>query len=703
MYDRKELTAVILSLALVCFLYSGCNGPYEPIEPDETNFGQVDLAGAVIVADRSIPIHVKASDMLADEIEKRTRVRLDEVTSLPRGNAVRIVLGTVDKFPIKKLSVPSDLSVPNTADSYSIWVNRKKGKAVTIYLLGRDNRGMLFAVGRLLRRLNMSRDKVTLDSGYSIATAPEFPIRGHQQAYRPKTNSYDGWDIDMWEQSFRDLIVFGTNAVEILPPRTDDDPDSPHFPKPPMEMMIEKVRVLDEYDLDVWIWFPAIDKDYTDDATVKASLEEWGEVFSKLQRIDAVFVPGGDPGNTHPKVLMPFMEKQAKNLHRYHPKAQMWVSPQGFDRKGRNREGWMKIFLEILQTEQPQWLDGVVFGPQVALSLAKLREEVPAKYPIRRYPDITHSRGSQYQIKDWDMAFNRTLGRETITYRPYGFAKIFRDPKRYALGEKGRGLAPIDPRPDEDTNVFIDPKKYSIGFITYSEGCNDDFNKVLWSCLGWDREMNVKDIAKEYSKYFISDRFEERFAQGIIGLEKNWDGPILENDNIEKTLLLFRHMENDATPQERLNWRFQMALYRAYYDAYIKERLPFETKLEKEAIEVLKNAKDLGSLAAMNQAEEILDTPLMDQDAMEYRTRAFALAEGLFQSIRMQLSVEKYQAIHLGRGANLDSIDYPFSNRKQLREVYKRLRRKPSMSEEERLKKIADVLLELEDWKSRSK
>ncbi|MHC4098977.1 MAG: hypothetical protein ACYSU3_23340, partial [Planctomycetota bacterium] len=157
MYDRKKLTDVILSLALVCFLYSGCNVPVQPVEPGETNFGQVDLSAAVIVADRSMPVYVKASDMLADEIEKRTRIRLDEVTSLPRGDAVRIVLGTVDKFPIRKLSVPSDLSVPNTADSYSVWVNRKKGKAVTIYLLGRDNRGMLFAVGRLLRRLNMSR------------------------------------------------------------------------------------------------------------------------------------------------------------------------------------------------------------------------------------------------------------------------------------------------------------------------------------------------------------------------------------------------------------------------------------------------------------------------------------------------------------------------------------------------------------------
>ena len=32
------------------------------------------------------------------------------------------------------------------------------------------------------------------------------------------------------------------------------------------------------------------------------------------------------------------------------------------------------------------------------------------------------------------------------------------------------------------------------------------------------------------------------------------------------------------------------------------------------------------------------------------------LAEALFQSIGMQLSVEKYQAIEVGRGANLDEL-----------------------------------------------
>jgi len=37
--------------------------------------------------------------------------------------------------------------------------------------------------------------------------------------------------------------------------------------------------------------------------TVEFALKEWAEVFSKLPRIDVVFVPGGDPGHTQPQIF----------------------------------------------------------------------------------------------------------------------------------------------------------------------------------------------------------------------------------------------------------------------------------------------------------------------------------------------------------------------------------------------------------------
>ena len=89
-------------------------------------------------------------------------------------------------------------------------------------------------------------------------------------------------------------------------------------------------QIAADYGLDVWIWYPAMDADYADPRTVEHALAEWADVFRKLPRIDAVFVPGGDPGHTRPKILMALLEKQAENLRRFHPDAQMWVSPQSF-------------------------------------------------------------------------------------------------------------------------------------------------------------------------------------------------------------------------------------------------------------------------------------------------------------------------------------------------------------------------------------
>jgi len=449
--------------------------------------------------------------------------------------------------------------------------------------------------------------------------------------------------------------VFGTNAVELIPPRSDDDADSPHFPLPPMQMMVEMSRLLDEYGLDVWIWYPAMGRNYSDPKTVESALGEWGEVFKKLPRINAVFVPGGDPGQTQPKYLMALLEKQTRNLLRYHPKAQMWVSPQGFSRE------WMDEFLGILKNEQPAWLSGVVFGPQVRMSLPQLRAAVPKRYPIRHYPDITHSRQCQYPVPDWDLAYALTEAREVINPRPVGQARIFR---------------------------LLQP--YTIGFLAYSEGCNDDVNKIVWSALGWDPEADVVEVLREYSRYFIGERYGDAFAQGLVALERNWQGPLVANAGVYTTLGQFRSMEKSASPQDLLNWRFQQALYRAYYDAYTRSRLLDETRLEEQAREKLRAARQTGSLAAISEAEAILDRALRDRAAPDWRARVFELAEALFQSIRMQLSVERYKAIDVGRGANLDTIDMPLNNRLWLKQNFAELRK--LADEPDRLKGIDSIL-----------
>src|SRR5258708_13483952 len=92
--------------------------------------------------------------------------------------------------------------------------------------------------------------------------------------------------------------VFGTNAVELIPPRSDDAADSPHFPLPPLRMMTEMSRLVDDYGLDVWIWYPAMDKANSDPGALYAADQECSAVSPALPRVDAALSPSPVPRPT---------------------------------------------------------------------------------------------------------------------------------------------------------------------------------------------------------------------------------------------------------------------------------------------------------------------------------------------------------------------------------------------------------------------
>jgi len=613
------------------------------------NEPMLELTQAVVVSPTGLSAREKkAVEMLIDEVRQRTMVKWTVSGRLPADKTQPVIIAgphaaLVDLVAARQIRLAPN---PGKPEGYQIVTS---ASAATVVVAGNDERGVLFGIGRLLRELRMTRSHISLPSEFQEVSAPETELRGHQLGYRPKTNSYDAWDLAQWEQYFRDLAVFGTNAIELIPPRSDDDADSPHFPVPPMDMMVDMSRVADEYGLDVWIWYPAMDPDYTDPKTVEFALREWEEVYKRLPRIDVIFVPGGDPGHTHPEPLMALLEKQAALLRKYHPKAEMWMSPQSFNKD------WDDIFYAFMKTE-PKWLDGIVFGPQVRVSLEEVRKAIPARYPIRGYPDITHSINCQHPVPEWDTAFAFTEGREVINPRPMSQATIFRYYQRS-----------------------------TIGFLTYSEGCNDDVNKFVWSGLGWNSHTEVLDILRQYSRYFIAEQFTEQFALGLLSLEQNWVGPLLTNSSVETTLQQFQAMEQTGGPMVLHNWRFQQALYRAYFDASVRDRLIAETAQRSQAGVILSRASKLGSLMAMDEAETVLDEADLNPASADRRGRANELAEALFQSIRMQLN-SKLQQGQVGRGTSHDTIGVPLNDRAWLKQQFSVIRTIPT--EADRLKAI---------------
>ena len=588
----------------------------------------VDLSQAVVVTRTGdLPKAERtAARVLLEEVKKRTGLEWTASAAGPDSGAVIEV--QLDDGPALAEFRPEGYRLSVEADGASRNIVR---------IHGADARGVLFGVGRFLRAMDWGRGTVRIAKGLDIATKPAEPIRGHQLGYRATANSYDAWDEKQYEQYIRELVIFGANCVEGIPFQDDS---SPVMPLPREEMDAKISRICDEYDVDYWVWTPA-EFDLTDTALRAAELDKWEAYYRECPRLDHVFFPGGDPGDNPARLVLPFLEEAAQRLVKYHPKAGMWISLQGFDKDS------IDYFYAYLNEHKPTWLMGVVSGPQ-SPPIIESRKRLPAQYRFRLYPDITHTVLCQYPVPWWDPAHALTTGRE-----------------------------PVNPRPRFYTHIHNYFAPYSDGFLTYSDGIHDDINKNLWSMLGWDPEAKPLDVLRTYGRFFFRPDLAADAADGILALETNWEGSLALNGAVEATQALWTKLEERA-PELKDNWRWRSLLFRAGYDAFIRRRLLHETGLEEEANRVLAEAPGRGSDAAMDAALEVLQRAESQPCAPDLHARLEADGEVLFKLIGYQTSVEKYHAKNYERGAVLDFLDRPLNNRWWLEDEFARIRTLPT-------------------------
>lgn len=576
---------------------------------------RVELCGMPVVSPDG-PDNV-AAVVLVEELEKRTGARLPVFAEAPDADAA---------ITVRK--VDSGLR----PEGYRL---RAELEGVTVE--GADARGALYGVGRLLRLMDWRAGSATLPAGLDVTSAPAYEIRGHQLGYRHTANSYDAWNPAQYDQYIRELTFFGCNAIENIP---FQDSDSPVMPVSRDEMNVAMSRICARYGLDYWLWTPAT-FDLEDEALRSAALDEHAALYKSLPRLNAIFFPGGDPGDNPPRLVMPFLKDLQARLVKYHPEAEMWVSLQGFE------GNLVDEFFNYIEREKPDWLAGVVAGPQ-SLPIHALRRRLPERYRLRDYPDITHTVLCQYPVPWWDRAYALTLGRE-----------------------------PVNPRPRDYAHIHTSTAPATDGFITYSDGIHDDVNKTVWSGLGWAPSTPVRDVLVEYASVFFGPDMAEEAADALLALECNWQGPLALDGGVDSTYQDWRRLTR-RNPELVQNWRWHMHLFRAEYDYYTRHRLIYEAKLEKEALAALARAPGAGAEAAMDDALAVLSRADTAPWGPDVRASLEARGEALFQRIGYQTSVPKYHARNFERGAVLDFLDRPLNNRWWLEDQFMEVRRMDS-------------------------
>ena len=606
-----------------------------PATAQSASEASIDLSAATVVVRPGTlpPAEKTAAAVLIEEIARRTGITLRQSTTLPtHGTAIAITSEGGGK-----------------PEGYRLH-SEPRGGATVVWVSGADARGALFGVGRLLRELDWRPGALSLPTAIDIATSPAYSIRGHQLGYRAQANSYDSWDAAQFEQYIRELTFFGANSIEGIP--FQDDRKTPVMKFSRREMNRAIGEICHRYGLDYWLWLPA-EFDLKQTAPRAELLARCEELFRDCPSVSGIFFPGGDPGHNPPELVLPFLEDLSRRMLPLHPEARIWLSLQWFSKPQ------IDFVYQYIEREQPAWFAGLVAGPS-GPPIADTRRRLPAKYKLRLYPDITHNKICQYQVPEWDQAYALTLGREAINPRPFEYAEIH---NRWA--------------------------PYGDGFLSYSDGIHDDLNKTVWSALAWDPEADVREIVIDYARAYFEPSTATEAADAILALERNWRGPLVANGAVEGTLRTWQDLEQKS-PRLGGNWRWQMCLLRANYDAYVRRRLIRETALEHEANRALLQTRD--SAGAIAAASRILNRAVEQPESPELRSKIAALCELLFHSIGLQTSVPQYFAIGEERGAVLDFVDYPLNNRWWLEDEFAKVR---AMATEETRRRR---LVELATW-----
>ncbi|MBQ6021730.1 MAG: hypothetical protein IJL25_02235, partial [Clostridia bacterium] len=382
-------------------------------------------------------------------------------------------------------------------------------------------------------------------------------------------------------------------------------------------LLSEKAHAL---GLDVSLWIP------NGNGTEAQELAEREALFQKVPHIDAVFVPGSDPGDLPADTLIDRCLKINTILKRYHPDAGLWPSAQA----PHNAPLWGEDFLRALKKADGAFA-GVITGPNRAFNIDVLYGKLQGEYPIRFYPDITHNLRCEHPVHfekdDWHYAFAACLSRESVNPRPLEYRRL---------------------------HETVSP--YTVGSVTYSDGVNDDVNKAVWCALEWDGDLKAEEIVEDYARAYLYRYDTDQLTAAILLLEKNW-----ESTPLEKRLDFTYHLLSGAKREKNNCWRLWQLYFRAACDLYIKERLISDSA-------AAATGRALILAGDIEGAKNVLAAPL-PAHAAALRQEIETAAKMLNETAGMQLSVEKYGASGWERGATLDTIDLPVTDKEWLRHL----------------------------------
>lgn len=540
-------------------------------------------------------------DLLRDRIAETSSARVT-VGTFPREFAGLVIcIGTMKSQPeLTARAQELGIDLPGPLDPGAegfVLASKKVHGQQTVLAIGSDRRGVLYAVGEILRRMVGRGDAVAFPSELNVRCAPRWPVRGlivSQGDTLRKLTGARHWTTEELQRAHLDYALAGANTFEL------DENEGPNGLFPFIKSYgLDALAVIEgnsgsgppEWQAKEAIGrtgylCPGIP------AARKALLEQHAALFKRMPDFDYVHFKSGDGGGDESEASAPFgraliylCEDYAPILRKYHPHTKIFVGNQKLDNAGD------RAIFEYLQAKPRDWIDGICYGPgsnamgwtpgrrqdhrmdlfreggrgAVGGYLREMLHQLPPRQSILLFTDLTHWVYSEYGLMDHALIPDRNH------QLPPKWDRWMYDRKPSVELAQVYNRRTFHARPRNYYHVFQETAEFTIGDVAYSEGHHDHLNQWMYQRLFWGPHRTVEDVVGEYCRTYFGPEAAPQMAEAIFTLEHNLETPIRDNPGIDRLIQLVE-AAGAAMPagQRERNSLWREYLQKAYLDKYIQ-------------------------------------------------------------------------------------------------------------------------------------
>ncbi len=535
------------------------------------------------------------------------------------------------------------------------------GQAGGVVLVARgvDSRGVLYAVGEILRRADASGPGLDFPATLDVRSAPAFEVRGTQfgqSGVALQKAKVRRWTERERQRKIEDYALAGLNTVQTNAQNGGDS--MYHF------IRSMGLKTMEHYGPNVgsgpaeWLASESIGRlGYlcpSVAAAREALLKKCEDTFRQAAPLDYIVFVGGDGGGCecdrcrpYGRVFIRLAEDMANIIRRYHPRTEFFITNQKFSNESdqaifdylrEKPRPWLRAFCYGPGSDAMSWQPGhrqnhrmdlfryPGFGPPDRY-LKEILHQLPPLHDIVFYNELTHWRYSQngyiqaYPRADkngdlppqWNHFVYERMPDRALTM-VYDRLTFFAWPRYYHW-------------------FFGQALRYGIGDVTHSSGTQDHFNQWMWQRLLWSPHRTVDDVVGEYARTWFGNEAAPLMAKAIFQLEENLQEnravPIDRKTGIDDYYRLVRDA-GARMPASLMhgNWLWREFMQKAALDKHVKLNVTGQKALQARVEQRIAAAlKDGGVDAAIDEALAWLPALKDTAEMRELREEALRLGE----------------------------------------------------------------------------